>query len=171
MNPKESAGGEVRMEVRMANDSPLNDIGLRLRMRGEEKRIASQHAQLNELFVVVTLALERGRVHTAADAFRRFSDALEAHMSLEEDIYFPAIHGLIRDSDQRLIELVDEHRELRADVRHAQALLDAGDRESSPALLEAIAAHVSEHESEEETLIRRITESRNLASDQVKAED
>ena len=133
------------------------DRGLRLRMKEEEHRISSQHEKLDEFYTEVRMALDQGGVHTSAHAFGRFADALDAHMSVEDDIYFPALHGLRPDIADELTALVREHDVLRDKAAVIRALLEAGDRESSLGRLDELASLISDHESKEEALIARIT--------------
>ena len=54
------------------------DTGLRMRMRGEARRIPHQHAQLAELRERVTAEMSRLSLQGAASAFAPFAEALEA---------------------------------------------------------------------------------------------
>jgi len=145
------------MALRRSSDrSPADgDPGLRLRIGSEARRIASQHQQLDTLFGEVFRALDRGGMHLAAEAFRRFADALEAHFEVEESIYFPALHGLRPELGDDLTRLVERHADMREDLVAIRMLLDAGDRESAGPRLEQLALEVSEHEGEEERLVKR----------------
>ncbi len=135
-----------------------NDVGLKLRMRGEERRITSQHRQLGELFDRVMESVRVGGTRKAANDFLLFSTALEAHMSVEEDIYFPALHGLRNDVGDELSDLVKEHEALREDLAALRTNLMTDDREAGVLALEMLADFVDRHERTEEELIARITE-------------
>ena len=141
---------------RSNNTREPSDRGLRARMRAEERRISSQHRQLDDLFDLVAESIEKQGVHVAGDAFRRFADALEAHLSLEESIYFPALHGLRPDLGAELTALVDEHDSLRRAGEEVRALLDAGERETSSERFDAFGDLIADHEAREEELIARI---------------
>jgi iron-sulfur cluster repair protein YtfE (RIC family) len=142
-----------------ADQGPVADIGLRYRMRSERRRISSQHRKLDELFAAVDEALFRSGIHTARVAFTRFGDALEAHLSLEESIYFPALHGLRPDAAGELDHLLAEHTELRRRMRELSALFEAGETETTAARLASLADRVADHEEAEELLIARIAAS------------
>jgi iron-sulfur cluster repair protein YtfE (RIC family) len=135
-----------------------NDTGLKLRMRGEERRISSQHRQLGELFERVMASVRVAGTRKAISDFLLFSTALEAHMSVEEDIYFPALHGLRNDVGGELGDLVEEHETLRRDLAALRANLMTDKREEGIRALEALADFVDRHEQTEEELIARITE-------------
>ena len=129
------------------------DAGLQLRLPGEQRRIHSQHNQLDTLLGIVFQSLDRGSIHMASQAFLRFADAFEAHMEVEESLYFPALHGLRPEIDPELTVLIEEHRSMRADVAAARTLLAGGDRESVRPRLEQLALDISRHEEAEEDLI------------------
>ena len=135
-----------------------HDAGLKLRMRDEERRISSQHRQLEELFDRVMETVRAGGTRKAISEFLLFSTALEAHMSVEEDIYFPALHGLRNDAGDELGELIDEHQRLRERLADLRLNLASNDEEEGLAGLEQLAAEVDRHEEAEEKLIARITE-------------
>jgi len=135
-----------------------HDAGLKLRMRGEERRISSQHRQLEELFDRVMESVRVGGTHKAVNDFLLFSTALEAHMSVEEDIYFPALHGLRNDVGDELGALIDEHQNIREKLADLRSNLASNDEEEGRAALERLATAVDRHEKTEEKLIARITE-------------
>ncbi len=92
------------------------DKGLRIRMRGEERRISAQHGRLGKLFDRVLASLDTGRLHLVLGDFLLFSTAIEAHMVIEEEIYFPALHGLRNDVGTELLSLVDRHEKREEDL-------------------------------------------------------
>ncbi len=133
------------------------DSGLRLRMRGEGRRIASQHRQLDELFGLVLISLDDHDAAHADGDFDAFSTALEAHLSMEEEIYFPAFHGLRADLAPDLVRLVAEHEDLRAAVDAIRSQLRAGRAADARVALDSLAGSISSHESAEESLMARVT--------------
>jgi hypothetical protein len=144
---KENAGEEVG-----------RDAGLRLRMRGEERRITSQHEQLDGLCREVYARIDKDGAGDSLQEYTLFMTALDAHMTVEEDIYFPALHGLCADAGPDLANLVEEHDELRGEATEVRIRLEAHDREGARRSLDRLARHVSDHELAEEDLIARITE-------------
>jgi hemerythrin-like domain-containing protein len=135
-----------------------DDRGLRMRMRSEERRISSQHKQLGDLYERVLASVAGGSPRKAIGDFLLFATALEAHMSVEEEIYFPALHGLRNDVGAELVELVTEHQQIRASLPPIQERLAADDRALALAALDALADRVERHEQVEESLLARITE-------------
>ena len=134
------------------------DRGLKMRMRGEERRIASQHRQLGDLFEQVTESVARGGSRKAVGEFLLFSTALDAHMSVEEDIYFPALHGLRSDLANELEALVREHELIRAELSQIRIVLAKADRAAAFAAFDQLVDVLNRHEREEEELIARVTE-------------
>jgi hypothetical protein len=135
-----------------------DDKGLRMRMRGEERRISSQHKQLGDLFDRVLASMDGGRPRLAVNDFLLFSTALEAHMAVEEDIYFPALHGLRDDVGGELVELVSEHVRIRGELSRVQKRLNGGNRVAAQQALDDLASLVGRHEKQEEGLLARIAE-------------
>jgi hypothetical protein len=150
---------EESIVARQPGDNHLtDDKGLRMRMRGEERRISSQHKQLGELFDRVLASVNGGGPRLALNDFLLFSTALEAHMAVEEDIYFPALHGLREDVGDELVELVSEHVQIRGELRRVQNRLNDGDEAEARKALDDLASLVGRHEKKEEILLARISE-------------
>ena len=93
--------------------------GLRLRVAIEQRRISSQHRQLDEIYALVVTALTEQPLPEARQAFQRFRDAWEAHTSLEDGFYFPALHGLHPEIEPRLAVFAREHAGFRAKIGRA----------------------------------------------------
>jgi hypothetical protein len=138
----------------------LEQPGLRLRMSHEARRISSQHRQLDSLFALVADAVTRGAPREARDAFVRFGDALDAHVSLEDELYFPALRGLRPALADDLAALEQEHRAFREQTDALRRLFDtAYDSESlarCEAPLERLVSAVENHEGREELLIAQV---------------
>ncbi|MCR9096097.1 MAG: hemerythrin domain-containing protein [bacterium] len=154
----------------MGTDTNLGDAGERLRMRSHERRIEGQHARLDEFAhdVYDTLqksALDKEGIAAALEDFRLYETALEAHMSLEEDVTFPRLHGLRPDLGERLTTLIREHDRLREEVEGIKAQLGKGDRSGARFALEAFARRLDRHEASEEELMARVGEGPMVAVD------
>lgn len=132
--------------------------GLRLRVAQEARRIASQHRQLDGLHGLVAGALERRAPAQARTAFARFRDALDAHMSVEEELFFPALHGLRPGLEAELAELVRDHRRFRRNLDALAGAFDDGNAAACAKGLASFTAAFSEHERREERLIGRSQE-------------
>lgn len=129
------------------------DGGLPMRVRREALRIAAQHHQLDEFHAVFEDALARGDLSGASVSFANFADALEAHFSLEEEFYFPALHGYRRDLASELARLTRDHAALRTGMAQLSAELGRGDRAACELGFEAWLAQLLAHERLEEALM------------------
>jgi iron-sulfur cluster repair protein YtfE (RIC family) len=139
-------------------ENGIRDDGLRLRMRREEQRITSQHERLDELCREVYMRIDKYGPSQAINDFLLFVTALDAHMTVEEDIYFPALHGLRAEAGEELTELVAEHDVIREAAERIRILLNAKNRDGARLALDELARQITKHEKAEEDLIARITE-------------
>lgn len=137
----------------------MDQPGLEKRMGSEARRISSQHRQLDELYALVADAVGRGDAAEAHRGFVRFGDALEAHFSLEDGLYFPALHGMRRDLEAELEALSREHAEFRAQLAELGRLLEAGDLARCDGQLDRFVVALARHEGREEQLLERIRRS------------
>lgn len=142
----------TREALTLADEQP----GLRMRIDRESRRISAQHRQLDSLHALVARALERSDVATALQCFVRFKDALDAHMSLEDDLYFPALHGLEPDLEAELLSLAREHRRFRDDLGELEQHFATGDAGSCQRRLDRFVDGFAAHELREEELARTL---------------
>ncbi len=112
------------------------ETGLRHRARRVARQISKQHRHLNPLFEVLEDSLSPGGGDGAPEACARFRDALEAHFSLEDEFFFPALHGLCPE-------------------RAAEAISEGG-LEQAARVLQDFASTLSSHERREEQLVASI---------------
>ena len=129
--------------------------GLGMRLRREALRVASQHHQLDQFHEVFENALARGDAPAAEQSFARFADALEAHFDLEEQVYFPALHGRDPATAGDLAELVREHEALRGAIAEIAAALRARDLEACDGAFSAWLPRLVQHERREEALMAK----------------
>jgi len=125
-------------------------------MASEARRVHSQHTQLHALLGELRRTLETGSDQTARGVFENFADASDAHMRVEETLYFPALHGLMPEVDPELIALRDEHVALRESVARIGELLAARERDAARDELDRLAERSARHEAVEESLIERV---------------
>jgi hypothetical protein len=133
----------------------IDQPGLKLRVSAEGRRISSQHRQLDAIFARVEAALERGAEQDARDALQRFRDAWEAHTSLEDGFYFPALRGLRPELGARLDALSAEHERFREAIERVEAVF--GDAAARAEALDRFVSGIAEHERREEALLAEIT--------------
>jgi hypothetical protein len=142
----------VKKRERQATDGP----GLRQRMQRAARSISEQHHQLDTLYADLSDALDRRDDHQARLVFLRFSDALNAHFSLEETLFFPALNGLHPPAAAEVAALALEHRRFDAALAEiseklrSEALAGAGEQ------LDQLATALGAHERREESLLRSV---------------
>lgn len=141
----------------MNDDRPRNgQPGLALRMKREARVISAQHRQLDDFYARVADAVHGNQPEAARTAFARFADALEAHLALEDGLYFPALRGLRPSLGRDLEALCDEHQQLREGLARVGRLIDAGVCADCAPPLERLAGDIAEHEGREEGLLASI---------------
>jgi hypothetical protein len=150
------AGGAISRDVPSHSDQP----GLRLRLAHEAKRIAAQHEFLDALEGATLRALERGEADEVRSALRTFAVSLGAHFRLEEQVQFPALHGLDPTLEPEIGALVREHVAFREQIAGLEARVANGDgiaqRSQEIASFGQLAAALRQHEEREESLLARI---------------
>ena len=137
--------------------TPTDQPGLRLRLAHEARRIASQHGYLDALEVTTLRVLELGEPRQMQLALRGFHGSLDAHFTLEEQVHFPALHGLRPEVEPELDALIREHARFRDELRRIEALLHAPNGGAADALaaFREVAARLGRHEEQEERLLER----------------
>ncbi len=133
-----------------------NQPGLRLRMQREARVISAQHRALDDFYQRVRAALQAGPSERARAAFARFADALEAHLALEDGLYFPALRGLAPELERDLEALCDEHQQLRERLTKLAPSIESEACEVCVRLLDRFAGDLAEHEGREEGLLASI---------------
>ena len=126
--------------------------GLRLRLAHASRRLPAQHDFLDALVATTGRALERTDALEAQEAIRGFRGALEAHFQIEEEVHFPALHGLRPGLEAELEALVREHHALRDRLLVLEGRIG---REAGVAVapdFAELAEALREHESREERL-------------------
>lgn len=125
--------------------------GLRRRLERTLRRVHQQHQHLRDVDGEIGRALASGALKEASRWLERMHDALRAHFDLEEEVIFPALHGLLPGTQRELAHLERDHR-VFLDLLHAAlgAELHASrlDRE-----LKDLRERLDEHEKHEERLL------------------
>jgi len=138
------------------------ETGLRHRLRRAVRRMVTQHQQLRTLHQALAEAIASGRTAAVRECVERLRSAVEAHFSLEEGVFFPAVRGLHPESAPELNALEREHGDFLAALAQLDARLADG---AAPAALDAFAAEhrafsetIAEHERREEQLVASLTQ-------------
>lgn len=132
--------------------------GLRTRMGQESRRISSQHRQLDTLYGLIVTSLRQGERDRAQQALQRFEDAFDAHTSLEDGFYFPALRGMKDGVAGELDELSREHERFRRDLAALNAEFHGKSLEAAESSLDEFITRVAAHEGREEALIASLTQ-------------
>jgi hypothetical protein len=130
--------------------------GLRLRLTHASRRIAGQHDYLDALVASTLRALERNTPAEAREGLEGFAGALDAHFALEEQLHFPALHGLRPEVAPEIEALMVEHRALRARVRGLGERVGREPRDEVTREFVGLADTLRDHESREEQLFASI---------------
>ncbi len=132
---------------------------LERRMERFGVRLSAQHRQLDEFFAMVISAVERGSLMAARAAFTRFYDALDAHTTLEDRVFFPALRGLHPRIAAELVRLVEDHDGFRRSLGELSDVLAKGSIEEFSAAFNRFAVVFSQHEEREERLMATLASS------------
>ena len=135
------------------------DSGLKLRFPSLARRIASQHEQLHTLAAMVSSSVERGSLRSARLAFTSFSAALESHMTLEDQTFFPAIRGLSPSLAPHLAQLIAVHAGFRQRLDDLHELLARGSAEEFRRGFDGFCSDFAQHEVREERIVAGATRS------------
>jgi len=133
------------------------ETGLRHRLRRAVRQIATQHAHLRNAHTAVADAAATGDIGELALCLDRLRGAIDAHFSLEEGVFFPALHGLHPQSVRELEGLVSEHRAHRAEIDRLREALASRPLSEFVADYRAFADLTGEHEAREERLLASLT--------------
>jgi hemerythrin-like domain-containing protein len=130
--------------------------GLRPRLAHATRRLAAQHQYLDALLATTRRALERNAPGEAREALHAFRGAIDAHFALEEQVHFPALHGLDPAQDREIEALVLEHRALREQLLALEVRVGREPRDAVARSFVDLGATLRAHESREERLVDAI---------------
>ena len=136
---------------------PGFDIGLQHRVKRMAQQTADQHRHLGALRREIDVAFERGALHDARSALKRFDVALAAHFDLEQGLFFPALHGLAPSRTNDLETLEREHAGLLGELRALAARIESVSAAASREALATWLAGLRDHEQREERLVSLIS--------------
>ena len=130
--------------------------GLRFRLKRAARQTGEQHEHIHEILRDFESAVADGDRERLVEVFGLYRSALAAHFQLEEEVFFPALHGLHPEHGEELEELAAQH------VVVADALDDLALRIESESLdvfaaeVRALVVEMGHHEKREERLVRRL---------------
>jgi hemerythrin superfamily protein len=123
----------------------------------EARRISNQHRQLDAFYELVVRSLDGDSRDRARSEFLRFHDALDAHFTIEEQVHFPALHGLRPELDEDLTRLVEDHRAFRDVLDRLAAMIEAGELARCADDLDRFVVELAQHEGREERMAERVS--------------
>jgi hypothetical protein len=135
---------------------PSLETGLRHRIGRLVEQIARQHRYLQELRTEIDVALERGSRADARRGLDQFSAALTAHFELEQNVFFPALHGLEPTRKRDLEALEQEHAVLLAELQDVRTAVESAVQADSAARFRSCLERLRSHERIEEELVAAI---------------
>jgi hypothetical protein len=132
------------------------ETGLRLRVKRAVRQMSDQHRHIRAIHGSIQDALERGGASDAEAALDRLQSAVEAHFALEDEVFFPALHGLRPEFAEALEALSREHAEFAAALRGMIGDLRASGVEALQGGFEAYARALAAHEVREEAIVTEL---------------
>ena len=130
-----------------------DEPGLRKRLARQGTGIASQHRQLDLFVREVSRALRLCQWRDCETAVFRLQGALNAHFAVEEQVVFPALHGLHSELADKLLALERDHERLREDVDRLALAIVTSDITTARRALEEFDAALNAHERSEERIL------------------
>ncbi len=119
----------------------------------ELRRWWKEHSELDRLVEVLTETMSGGRIAAARAALEDLFEAMEAHLSVEEDVYFPLVEKLSHAHIPLLREARLAHLELRGKLEEMRDHLSQGELDAARRALIALLDRFREHEQTEARLI------------------
>lgn len=127
--------------------------GLRFRVQRAARKIPQQHRHIDEVFVHLQAALVRGVLPEVKELFLQYHGAIEAHFAIEDDVFFPALHGLHPEQGAELQKLCDEHQSFSQDLEELADRLNSGILDAFGSGLHSFVARLALQEAKEARLL------------------
>jgi hemerythrin superfamily protein len=134
------------------------DSGLRYRLRRVARQIGDQHRSIGEIFRVLCCAVADRTKSEAAESLHRYREAVCAHFDLEEEVFFPAIHGLEMTRAHELRDLLRAHEHFRQELDNLADDFEETPPEDFQERLCQLDELLTIHEGVEEKLLRQLNE-------------
>jgi iron-sulfur cluster repair protein YtfE (RIC family) len=120
--------------------------------------MATQHEHLRTLIHAIADSIEVGRVAEIQESLDRLRGAIEAHFSLEDDVFFPALHGLRPETGRELNALMREHGDFLEELSRLRDGLTTGTLDAFAKGYQAFSQSIAEHECREERLVASLAD-------------
>ena len=128
--------------------------GLRSRLRRAVQRVEEQHRALREVAAELDRALASGPREAVDGWLTRMRDGLAAHFELEEEVVFPAFHGLDPATLPEIEQLERDHGRF-LDRLDSLLAREPGATALASADLKGLRERLAAHELREEHLLTR----------------
>lgn len=121
------------------------------------RKIADEHRALNRLFATALKLLEGDDLDLGAgEAFGTLREAMESHLTAEENLYFPTIWALLPEFKDRLRAFIRAHHHFRGLLQEISGLMDSAEEEEAKYVLERLRHEFGRHEVSEEDALRSL---------------
>lgn len=115
-----------------------------------------EHSQLDRLVEELESALVRGAIGPAIAALDELTSTLEAHFTVEEEVYFPLL-GTLDPAHQPSLDAARlGHNKIRERLEQLRQLVDGGEVPAARRALRVVLDRFRMHEEEEEKLVGRL---------------
>ncbi len=104
----------------------------------------------------LTLLEGDGRELQARDAFEELRESLDAHLTAEENLYFPTIWELRPEFKDRLRAFIRAHHHFRGLIQEIAGLMESCETEEAQFVLERLRHEFGRHEGSEEDALRSL---------------
>jgi hemerythrin-like domain-containing protein len=115
--------------------------------------MAADHRRCDAHFVATEDAVIAGDWEAAGAAFRRYGDALDAHLAMEEEVLFPSFEQETGMTGGPTAMMRAEHRELRALLRRVEDALTHRETDAWLGSSEMLRILAQQHDMKEEGVL------------------
>ena len=122
-------------------------------MASISETLGEEHRRCDDLFTAAEGAVDAGAWEEAAARLAAFREALEAHLTLEEERLFPALEAAEPHAQGPTAVMRQEHRHMRALAEELGQALAARDRERYLGAAETLLVLMQQHNAKEEHVL------------------
>jgi hemerythrin-like domain-containing protein len=117
-----------------------------------------EHSELDQLIEALTETCDGGSGAAASAALEDLAGALEGHLTVEEEVYFPLVEHLRPELESTIRGVRLAHTMLRARIDQLREHLAADERQEARRLLGALLELFRSHEAVEGQLIADLSD-------------
>ena len=122
-------------------------------MASISETLGEEHRHCDGLFAAAEAAVDAGAWEEAAARLAEFREALESHLTLEEERLFPALEAVEPNAQGPTGVMRQEHRHMRALAEELGQALAARDRERYLGAAETLLVLMQQHNAKEEHVL------------------